>query len=583
LRDVSGELRSLQFIAPDGGKKFLPYGRVTGCHFAIGKPNGTLCIAEGLATGATVHEATGHAVAVAFNASNLEAVAVALRAKLPDASMIVCADDDYRTEGNPGIAAATKAARAVGGLLAVPDFGDGRPEGATDFNDLARHTGAGAVVRAVAHAATPEVSADQLDAVNATGGDSDGMSWPNALNAAALHGIAGELVGMTEPHTEADPAAILLQFLVAFGALVGRGPHYRVEGDEHHANMYALMVGATAKGRKGTSWSRVREVFERVSDWKPPAAGLSSGEGLKYHVRDAREETKPNKKKELVMEVVDEGVTDKRLLIVESEFASALRAAQRNGSTLSATIREGWDTGTLRTLTKQDPVIATGAHVCIIGHITDDELRAELTATDSANGFANRFLFVAVKRSKMLPFGGERADDGEIEAFAIRLHELAVQARTRSRIGMTDDARRVWAKVYAELSEGNGGLHGAVTARAEAQVIRLALVYCLLDGNDAIDVLHLLAALAVWQYCDATAKYVFGASLGDRAADEIMRRLRQAGDLSLTRTEIRDMFGRHKSAEQLGAALDLLRRKGRATCESVNTGGRPTEVWKAAK
>ena len=208
---------------------------------------------------------------------------------------------------------------------------------------------------------------------------------------------------MVEPNTEADPAAILVQFLVAFGALVGRGPHFRVEGDEHHANLNLLLVGATAKGRKGTALGRVRAVYERIPHWKPHVSGLSSGEGLKYNVRDAREETKENKHGEMVTEITDEGVTDKRLLVVESEFASALRAAQRQGSTLSPTMREAWDSGNLRTLTKHDPVTATGAHICIIGHITADELRAELTATDTANGFANRFLFVAVRRSKMLP------------------------------------------------------------------------------------------------------------------------------------------------------------------------------------
>jgi hypothetical protein len=324
-------------------------------------------------------------------------------------------------------------------------------------------------------------------------------------------------------------------------------------------------------------------VFERIPDWKPHVSGLSSGEGLKYNVRDAREGTKRNKNGELVTEVVDEGVADKRLLVVESEFATALRNAQRQGNTLSAAVREAWDTGDLRTLTKNDPVEATGAHVCIVGHITDDELRAELTATDSANGFANRFLFVAVRRSKCLPFGGEQSDDGESEAFAIRLRERAEQARSRGRLGMTPTARAKWAAIYPMLSEGNEGLHGAVTARAEAQVIRLALLYGLLDGDGIIDVPHLEAALAVWMYCDATAKHVFGASLGDRAADEIMRRLDKAGETGLTRTDIRDLFGRHKSAEQIGQALELLRRRGRAVPAMVESGGRPTEVWRATK
>ena len=263
-------------------------------------------------------------------------------------------------------------------------------------------------------------------------------AWPEAMDAAALHGIAGEFVRAVEPHTEADPAAILVQFLLAFGALVGRGPHYRVEGDQHHANLFALLVGATAKGRKGTSWGRVREVFENVPSWKAHVSGLSSGEGLKWHARDPREETKPKKKGEVVTEIADEGVRDKRLLVTEPEFSSALRASQRQGSTLSATVREAWDTGHLRTLTKHDPITATGAHVCIVGHITDDELRTELTATDTANGFANRFLFVAVRRSKLLPFGGAAADERQIQEFSLRLEELAARAYTWGR----DDDRR---------------------------------------------------------------------------------------------------------------------------------------------
>src|SRR5207249_5623360 len=100
------------------------------------------------------------------------------------------------------------------------------------------------------------------------------------------------------------------------------------------------------------------------------------------------------------------------------------------GNTLSATLREGWDSGNLSTLTKNEPITATGAHICIIGHITDDELRAELTATDSANGFANRFLFIAVKRSKYLPFAIEHTNDGEIDACAIRLRGMAERARS---------------------------------------------------------------------------------------------------------------------------------------------------------
>lgn len=123
VRGSDGALRGLQFIGPDGSKKFKTGTEMTGSFCSIGKPKGkTLLVCEGWATGATLHEATGEAVAVAFNAGNLLAVCEALRERFTDWRLIVCADDDHATTGNPGMAKATEAAQAVGGLLAVPDF-----------------------------------------------------------------------------------------------------------------------------------------------------------------------------------------------------------------------------------------------------------------------------------------------------------------------------------------------------------------------------------------------------------------------------------------------------------------------------
>jgi putative DNA primase/helicase len=178
MRD-GGELHSLQFIGPDGDKKFLTGGRVAGCYFSIGTTNGAsaLCIAEGFATGATIHETTGFPVAVAFNAGNLEPVARALRAKLPDLRLILCTDDDAATEGNPGLTKATAAARSVGGLLAIPDFGADRPEGATDFNDMAAQCGAEAVQHAISIASSPAMAEFQPGIGNAAVGDP--AAWPD--------------------------------------------------------------------------------------------------------------------------------------------------------------------------------------------------------------------------------------------------------------------------------------------------------------------------------------------------------------------------------------------------------------------
>jgi len=169
MRDTAGTLHSLQTITPDGEKRFLSGGRVKGCYHAIGKPKGgALIVCEGYATGATIHEATGQPVAIAFNAGNLEAVALALRAKYPGLKIVVAADDDHQTQGNPGITKATAAAQAVDGVVAVPDFGAHRPDRATDFNDLAQTAGLDAVRRCIKAAqAVPSTWPEPLPLPNA--------------------------------------------------------------------------------------------------------------------------------------------------------------------------------------------------------------------------------------------------------------------------------------------------------------------------------------------------------------------------------------------------------------------------------
>lgn len=174
VRDAAGTLHGLQFIDAVGEKRFLPGTAKKGCYFPIGElKENTLLVCEGYATGASLHEATGAAVAIAFDAGNLMPVAEALRKKYPDLEIIVCADDDHATEGNPGLTKATEAARAVNGKLAVPSFPDTRGPKDTDFNDLARLCGPEAV-RACIEAAMVVPS---LTAENPSTGESESLEW----------------------------------------------------------------------------------------------------------------------------------------------------------------------------------------------------------------------------------------------------------------------------------------------------------------------------------------------------------------------------------------------------------------------
>ncbi len=154
MRDKHGVLQSIQSIAPDGGRKFHYGGIVKGCYFTIGKEFTSIVICEGYATGASIHEATGLAVVVAFTAGNLSAVAVEIREKYPEARVIVAADDDWITENNPGVTQAKAAACTIEGLLATPVFPADRGEKHTDFNDLHMLVGLEAVKRDIDAAET---------------------------------------------------------------------------------------------------------------------------------------------------------------------------------------------------------------------------------------------------------------------------------------------------------------------------------------------------------------------------------------------------------------------------------------------
>lgn len=402
-------------------------------------------------------------------------------------------------------------------------------------------------------------------------------SYPDPPAGEAFYGLAGEIVRMIEPHSEADPMALLVQLLVAFGNVLGRTAHFLAEKDQHFTNLFGCLVGETSKGRKGTALGQIKSLFADIDkDWMQTRiqSGLSSGEGLIWHVRDPIMKMVQN-----VSSQTDAGIADKRVLLIESELASTIRVIEREGNTLSPVIRLAWDTGSLQSLVKQSPARATGAHVSIIGHITQDELRRYLGRTEVANGFANRFLFICVRRSKLLPHGGSLNADALL-LLQGRLAQAVEHARTPTIMNRDLAAAAVWEAVYGPLSEGKPGLLGAVIGRAEAQVMRLALIYSVLDCAKVIGREHLLAALAVWDYAEASARHIFGDASGDPVTDQLLRAIREAGSNGMNRTQIRDFFGRNRKAEEIDQALEMLMKQRHVRGEMhTNTGGRPAETW----
>lgn len=379
--------------------------------------------------------------------------------------------------------------------------------------------------------------------------------WPPPLRPSAFHGLAGDLVTAVRDSTEADPAGVLGSFLVTFGAVAGPDRELWL-GSRHRANEYACLVGDSGSGRKGTSLAVTHALFDlAAAGWEAILVpGLGSGEGLVGHLKR------------------NEG-SDARALVLETELGRLLRVMGREGSTASATLRNGWDGTALGRFLSRDSVLVTRHHVALLGHITPVELRELLTDVDAANGFGNRFLWFAVRRTNRIAL-----PQSPIELVGHLVEPLrgALEfARRPGRMMFTPAARSRWIQFYAELRP-QFGLTGALLGRAEAHVARLATVYALLDCCAQIDEVHLRAGEAVWAYAEASVRYIFGESTGSRDADDVRQVLEAEGG-SLTKQELRQETGIRNGA-RLQRAIDVLVDQGVVQTRiegGKSTGGRP--------
>jgi hypothetical protein len=387
---------------------------------------------------------------------------------------------------------------------------------------------------------------------------------PPTLADPALYGLAGLAVRSLAPHTEADPAAILLQFLAAFGNLVGPAPHCIVGSTRHGLNLFVVLVGESSKARKGTSWRQLSSLFtdvdglwagRRVSTARPTANGI---------IRALRDE---------------QPATDRRLFLLCEEFASLLHVLGQRTGQLSPLLRCAWDGGDLCAHDGRHPLQATGTHISMVGHVTQSELAHHLSRTEALNGFANRCLWISVRRSKSLPEGGSLPPE-ERAAVARELRRALdwVHSQTALVFRRTPAARELWNDRYPALSQGRPDVYGAATSRAEAQVLRLSAIYAALDCSPLVEACHLQAALAVWDYCLASARLFFDDSPVDPTAQRIGEALDAAPE-GLTKTQIRGLFHGHVSTERIDLALEQLSGLGLISRRTAAGRGRSSTFW----
>lgn len=427
--------------------------------------------------------------------------------------------------------------------------------------------------------------------------DEEGLNlpgaWPEEMAPEAFDGLAGEIVRRILPRTEADPAALLVQFLVAFGNAAGHAPHLEIGAARHGVNLFACIVGRSSRARKGTSWNFIRRIMtEADSDWSQRRilSGLCTGEGMIEAVRDARfkrerVEGAPALGACSVREVeIDPGESDKRALWIESEFGSTLTLKGRDGNALDGKIKEFWETGTVQSNSKANPSRCTGAHVSIIGHVTIRELLRKLSDVDIAGGFANRFLWICSRRTKLLPHPGQFliADFAEL-VMQIKLALDGIDLRSRDGevlISLSPEAERAWDPMYRDLGRDRPGILDEMCARAEPQVLRIAALYAVLDLKARIEVSHLRSAMAVWNYSEASARCIFGDHAHDDPNEHRLFEAIKESPRGLTLTDIRRrVFHGKLSRDETSRIIGSLLRSGKIVGSVIKTPGRDRTVW----
>ena len=404
------------------------------------------------------------------------------------------------------------------------------------------------------------------------------------LDDAALYGPIGDYVREIAPHTEAHPAAILASALVAVGALLNRGPYLDLDSTHHHARLFVALCGPSAAGRKSTAMNHGATNLLRHVDAHFAKhcvkSGLSTGEGLVHFIRDAVPESVTPGGQKIP---ADAGVADKRLVCLEDELGGVFKKFERDGNTLSATLRLAWDGRQVQTLARTNKEVSTGSHVCIVGCITPSELVSTLKKGEVLNGLGNRFLFVWTDSVRSLPFGSPPPSLLDPHFHAIS--RAVTRSREIGRVTFGASARDVYAPLYEELRRPAAtGMLASLLARGSTHVCRIALLYAALEGARELTAAHITAALAFWRYCEASTRFIYRSadSMSVRARD-LLNALHIAGAVGMSRSDIRAHIGSNVSKDEIESVLAELSTAGLADhLPQKKTGGRPVEMWRHA-
>lgn len=412
---------------------------------------------------------------------------------------------------------------------------------------------------------------------------------------ACLYGLVGDVARAGGDTTEANPFAVGANFIAFMSCAVGRGPYMPVGNTWHHCRINPLHIGRSGRGRKGDAVSlisRIERALRALSEHSTPQVhrgGLSSREGLVYLIHDGFKEGKEDVP----------AIEDKRLLVIESEFANVLHQGKREGNTLSAALRDCWDGVSMRPATKSARLWATDPHVCLVGAVTPSELLGLMESRELTNGFANRFLMFWAERSKMLAFPRATRQE-DVDALAQRVLDVLnfCQAerwaeKDHTRVELSKEARQRYEVLYhSELNDNSAGDRiTALIERRAPMLLRLAMLFALCDLTHTVEVRHIDAALAWVRYGVESVKFIFGSAADEVAAEETTDAAQKivaflTAQKRVTRKQITvGCFQGHTSKTRIDAALDELLSNNPpriVVTEDRSGDGRPTKFYELA-
>ena len=395
-------------------------------------------------------------------------------------------------------------------------------------------------------------------------------SHPPVAESVIFGGPLGELVDLIDSgkHTEADPVGVFATLLSGTGVLIGpTGPHVMIGSIRHPLLIWPLLFGSTGTGRKGESEGVASLFLNQGPGFKElRASGLSTGEGLIERIRD------------VVDEDDDGGTEDKRLFLVEPEFAAVLARTKRDGNTLAAVLRQAWDGGALSVLNRK-AYKASSSHIGLVAHVTPREFRMKLAESDMSGGSYNRYLPLYVDRAKRLPIPDPISED-VIAVWGARLAGIVTKARNEAsaNIIMSPGARALWSdSLYDEFSGTDDAdeVWTEFVRRAAPYCLRIAGLHAVIDGRGQISREDLEAAGALVRYSVHTARYVLDRQARDPRLERVRRAVVVAGDVGLSRAEVSALFSRNLPKKALVELLDQLTESDDFKIVERSTGGRP--------